>query len=282
VHIGEKVGRVSRALGRLMPNLRGPIEKKRCLYAGIVTSVVLYAAPIWADSLVASRDSRRMFQRWQRVVALRVCSAYRSVSFDSATLLARLIPYELLAAERARIFWRVQDAKEAGTYSVELLDDIKRSERTITQRQWVLFISRPDAAGVRLRDAILPSLNEWMSRPWGGISFHITQLLTGHGCFGVYLNRIGKAASALCPFCSLDDDSADHTIRSCPEWWMDRRELLSVLGPDLSLSGVIRGIVGSREAWIAFAKFAEAVMLKKENAERAKEAIAYGSPEDPG
>jgi len=229
-----------------------------------------------------SRDSRRLFQRWQRVIALRVCAAYRSVSFDSGTLLARLIPYELLAAERARIFWRMQDAKEADIYTAELLEDVKRSERIITQRQWVLFISRPDAAGTRLRDALLPCLNDWMTRTWGNLSFHITQLLTGHGCFGVYLKRIGKTESALCPFCNSEDDSADHTIRTCPEWQSDRNDLTSVLGPDLTLSGIIRGIIGSREGWTAFAKFAEAVMLKKEEAERAKEATAYGSPEDPG
>jgi len=214
-------------------------------------------------------------------MALRVCAAYRSVSFDSGTLLARLIPYELLAAERARIFWRIQDAKEAGVYSLELLEDIKRSERTITQRQWVLFVSRPDAAGKRLRDAILPQLDEWMRRPWGGLSFHITQLLTGHGCFGDYLKRIGKADTALCPFCNTEEDSADHTIRWCPKWQNNRDELVSVIGPDLSLAGIIRGVVGSREGWIAFAKFAEAVMLRKEDAERAKEASAFGSPEDP-
>jgi len=281
-YIAEKVGRVSRALCRLMPNLRGPIEKKRRLYAGIVASVVLYAAPIWADSLVASRESRRLFRQWQRVIALRVCSAYRSVSFDSGTLLARLIPYELLAAERARMFWRVQDAKEQGNYSQDLLEDIRRSERIITQRQWAIFIARPDSAGVKLRDAILPCLNEWMTRTWGGLSFHITQLLTGHGCFGTFLKRIGKAESALCAFCNLEDDSAEHTIWRCPEWGCDRIELVAVLGPDLSLSGIIRGIVGSREGWAAFAKFAEAVMLKKEEAERLKEANAIGSPEDPG
>jgi len=44
-YIDEKVGKVTRALGRLMPNLRGPSEKKRRLYAGIIASVVLYAAP---------------------------------------------------------------------------------------------------------------------------------------------------------------------------------------------------------------------------------------------
>jgi len=60
---------------------------------------------------------------------MRICCAYRSVSFDSATLLARLIPFELLAAERARIFWRAQDAKEIGALTPEMLIDIRRSER---------------------------------------------------------------------------------------------------------------------------------------------------------
>jgi len=51
VHLDGKVGKVSRALGRLMPNLRGPRERKRRLYEGIITSVIMYAAPIWADFL---------------------------------------------------------------------------------------------------------------------------------------------------------------------------------------------------------------------------------------
>jgi len=34
IYIDEKVGKVTRVLGRLMPNLRGPSERKRKLYAG--------------------------------------------------------------------------------------------------------------------------------------------------------------------------------------------------------------------------------------------------------
>jgi len=154
-YLDVKIGKVTRALGSLMPNLRGPQEKKRRLYAGIIELVVMYAAPIWANSLTA--DARRLFRRWQRAIAVRVCCAYRSVSFDSATLLARLIPFELLA-ERARIFWRVQDAKEIGPLTPEMLTDIRRSERIITQRQWVILASRPGAAGVKLRDALVPLL----------------------------------------------------------------------------------------------------------------------------
>jgi len=36
-------------------------------------------------------------------MTIRVCSAYRTVSLDAATLLARL-PFDLLAAEKKNIF----------------------------------------------------------------------------------------------------------------------------------------------------------------------------------
>jgi len=82
-YIGDKVDKVTRALGQLMSNLRGPHERKRRLYANILTSVILYTAPIWADSLAVSMSSRRRFRQWQRAIAVRVCSTYPSVSFDS-------------------------------------------------------------------------------------------------------------------------------------------------------------------------------------------------------
>jgi len=44
-YIDGKVGKVIRALCRLLPNLRGSHERKRKLYAGVIT-VVIYAAPL--------------------------------------------------------------------------------------------------------------------------------------------------------------------------------------------------------------------------------------------
>jgi len=98
----------------------------------------------------------------------------------------------------------------------------------------------------------------------------------------VYLRKIGKADNAVCPFCNLEDDSSDHSIERCPEWQSERDSLVEIIGPDLTLPGIIRGIIGNREGWIAFAKFADAVMFRKEEAERIKEAIADEIPEDPG
>jgi len=281
-YIDGKLHKVIRALGRLMPNLRGPQERKRRLYAGILDSVVLYASPIWASSL--NVDARRLFRRWQRAIAIRVCSAYRTVSFDSATLLARLVPLELLAAERTRIFWRICDAKEENPDGwMEAVNDFKRQERGITQEQWIRLASRPRASGARLRDVLLPHMPAWVNRRWGGLTFRITQLLTGHGCFGNYLYRIGKADTAMCQHCGLDDDSSSHTIESCSAWLDERTVLINAIGPDLSLLCVLGAISTSREAWRAFARFVETVMLAKEDAERAREAaILSPGPFDPG
>jgi len=280
-YLGEKVAKVTRALNRLMPNLRGPMERKRRLYASIVESVILYAAPVWAGSL--NSDLRRLLRQWQRPIAIRVCCAYRSVSFDSATLLARLIPYELLAAERDRVYRRITDAKREGLELDAVVGEIKIQERAITQRQWVMLISRPGAAGVRLRDAVLPCLPAWMCRRWGGITFRMTQILTGHGCFGTFLQRIGKTDTAICPFCNLDDDSSEHTLWSCAEWRTERTDLIGVIGPDLSLAGVIRAITDNKESWSAFSRFAETVMRRKEDAERVREAENLSpGPFDPG
>lgn len=45
-YVSEKVIKVNKALYKLLPNLRGPQEIKRKLYANIVQSVTLYCAPI--------------------------------------------------------------------------------------------------------------------------------------------------------------------------------------------------------------------------------------------
>jgi len=269
-----KVGRITRALGRLLPNLRGSHEGKRRLYANIITSVVMYAALIWAPALAASSDLRSQCRRWQRAIALRTCAAYRSVSWDSATLLSRLVPFELLAMERARSYWRCQDAKELGETSPEVLRDIRIGERIITQRQWVLLLSRPGAAWIRLRDALLPHFGQWMTRSWGGLTFRITQLLTGHGCFGTFLLRIGRS-EVTCAFCGLGDDSPEHTIAECPEWFNERCSLIGAIGPDLSLKNIIKEISSNRGSWLAFSKFAEDVMRQKEDAERAREEMVF-------
>ena len=61
------------------------------------------------------------------------------------------------------------------------------------------------------------------------ISFHLAQLLTGHGCFQNYLWERKRANSPNCIHCEADIDDAEHTIFRCSFWADTRRELSMAL-----------------------------------------------------
>jgi len=83
----------------------------------------------------------------------------------------------------------------------------------------------------------------------------MTQVLSGHGCFGEFLCRIGKERTAECHHCNHPHDSAQHTLKACPAWAAERAELMVAVGADLSLPAVIRAIVRRAGAWKAVSSF---------------------------
>lgn len=70
--------------------------------------------------------------------------------------------------------------------------------------------------------AIQLMLLEWMDRPHGSVLYKMTQVLTGHGCFGENLARIEKKPSPECHYCEAGLDSAQHTLAVCPAWAVKR------------------------------------------------------------
>ena len=91
------------SLARLMPNIGGPRKVKRRLVASVVHSRLLYAARVWAKALKNYAIQRRLFSA-QRLVALRIVSAYRTVSTSAVQGLASVPPMDLLAEERQETF----------------------------------------------------------------------------------------------------------------------------------------------------------------------------------
>ncbi|XP_072766605.1 uncharacterized protein [Anoplolepis gracilipes] len=96
----------------------------------------------------------------------------------------------------------------------------------------------------------------------------MTQVLTGHGCFGEYLCRIGKEGTTACHHCEEVRDTARHTLEKCPAWDTLRRDLCSVVGNDLSLPTMVTKMLGDERSWKAIVFFCEQVMTQKEAAER--------------
>ena len=86
-----------------MPCIGESREAKRRLVASVVHSELLYAAPVWANVLKNHAIQRRLFSA-QRLVALRIDAAYRTVSMSAVLVQASVPPVELLAEERQETF----------------------------------------------------------------------------------------------------------------------------------------------------------------------------------
>lgn len=176
--IEDKVTGISRALMGLMLNSRGPSERRRRLYANVMSSVVLYGAPVWSGALLESRPGLRIIRRLQRRIVIRICIAYRTVSLDAALLLARLPPFEFMAEARATVYERSLAIRISNQPNDELFKNIRREAQVALQDRWRQHIVRRGVASVRTRDAILPNMDAWMARGWGSIYFHMIQLLS--------------------------------------------------------------------------------------------------------
>ncbi|KMQ90731.1 reverse transcriptase [Lasius niger] len=213
-------GRVERIIGtlnRLMPNLRDPDERRRRLFANVVLSVLLYGAPVWGNKLLTSKRHMAL-NRLMCSVAQRVISAYRTVSGNAAFLLARIHSLRFLAPMRKKVYAQLKGLKDEGLYTPKTRDAVKEAEFTDMCERWRTYLERPNTPGEYTKMAVVPHLENWMKRKHGSLSFHLTQILTSHGCFAKFLRRIGKRANDSCDFCG-EEDSAIHTLCECPAWY---------------------------------------------------------------
>ncbi|KMQ91615.1 reverse transcriptase [Lasius niger] len=144
-------------------------------------SVILYGAPVWCDALVSSKSSQRVFNRIQRTLAIRVMSAYRTVSCEAASLLARIPPFYMLATCRRRVYEQIDAQKWRDDWTTQAAKEIKFAESLILERQWKIHLSNPSLYGKHILEVINPNFEEWIARSHGRLGYYLTQFLTGHG-----------------------------------------------------------------------------------------------------
>ncbi|XP_049880463.1 uncharacterized protein LOC126376954 [Pectinophora gossypiella] len=154
----------------------------------------------------------------------------------------------------------------------------REDARDVLFHTWEEALESPNSSR-ELVAAIRPVLRSWVECP-GAPNYHLTQVLTGHGCFGEYLfGVVRREPTAECHHCAGGMvDTARHTREECPAWAVPRAALSAVIGPDLSLPAMIVAMVGSEAAWRAVATFSDAVMSEKEAAERERENSADSLP----
>lgn len=283
-----KAAKVAGTLAKILPNIHGPGRTtRRRLIMSVAESIALYGSPVWFTKSTETKGNRKLLRKTQRISALRIIQAYRTVSTSAALVLAETIPWDLKVEESRRLW------SQGGRGS-------KPKEREITLDAWQAEWSAiPEGdPGAHVRD-IIPNIRAWLQRPGGDIDHFLTQIITGHGNFQTYLHKIGKAPSNLCLHCEQDvpDDPA-HTLLICPKWEDARSSAISgavdssssdrsnhsdeppITLPRDGIKEFVAFITSSVGAWKLGAAVAGAVLRAKSDLNRPKRSHMAGAIDD--
>lgn len=98
---------------------------------------------------------------------------------------------------------------------------------------------------------LIPEIGTWVKRRHGEITFHLTQVLTGHGCFRQYLHRFGHSTSPECPACAGLEETAEHVLFVCPRFRTMRDHMLATCGLDTTPDNLVRRMCKDEVGWNA-------------------------------
>ncbi|KAH8292686.1 hypothetical protein KR054_010467, partial [Drosophila jambulina] len=145
-------------------NTRGPKHTTRKLLASVVISQLLYAAPVWADA-AGTKSYMRGVESTYRLCAIRVASAFRTISDDAVLVLAGLVPLSELVREKADL--RNSLRGHQGPEGVRM---------AWSYASWqVRWDASPKG---RWTHRLIPSIEAWMERKHGQVDFYLTQVLS--------------------------------------------------------------------------------------------------------
>ena len=236
-HACEKASKTYNALARMLANTGGPRSSRRMLLARVITSSLLYGAQIWADALKLQENKRKM-QSVQRLTAMRVISAFRTVSGDAANVIAGMLPVNIAAGEAKRLF--MAKLIESTT------QEDKRRERDMSMQTWQE--SWDSSQKGRWTHRLIPNIEKWTTRKHGELNYHLTQFLTGHGGYRQYLHRFGHDDSPLCRTCGETED-VEHVFTKCPRFLEERRPLPTTPNGGIVAENIVDEMLRSEETW---------------------------------
>lgn len=254
----------AKALAVLAPNIGGAGYMARKLYYKVVESVIMYAAPIWASGLEFSTNVGVLIST-QRSALLKMARAYRTISWDALSILTGQIPLDLLIYEREVIFYR---SKESTNSNEEAGRNLKKIAREDTMARWQKRWETSTKG--RWTYQLIPSIEKWIM--WGPkvLTYHVTQALTGHGCFATYLYKIGKKSTKSCWFCPQETDDPAHSLFTCSRWSVERSRLCHALGVEPRTENIVE-LMSKEEHRGLVIDFITNILREKEEFERKRE-----------
>ncbi len=250
-HAAKKASIITSQLSRLMSNIGGPRQEKRKLLMSTTLNVLLYGAELWADTLTKS-NRRKSLEKVYRTAALRVASAYRTVSGEAVYVISGNTPIDLLAFERKKM-WTL---KKQGTDAAATKEEIKSDTLEQWQARW------EQGRHGRWTARLIRNIKEWSNREHGEVDFYTTQMLSGHGYFRKYLYKMGKVEEPSCIYNDAIEDDAEHTFFKCTRWQTQRNRLYTLVGT-LNADNIITVMLQNEENWKNVKNYIENVLRIK-------------------
>lgn len=115
----------------------------------------------------------RIMAQYQRQIALRVTSAYRTVSGDVLLVLAGIAPMDLMATECADLYEGRQNNWDQ--------TDVRKEARQKLEEAWQIRWSSSEKGELIRR--LIPEIVPWLGRKHGNITYQLVQAFSGHRCF---------------------------------------------------------------------------------------------------
>jgi hypothetical protein len=224
-----------------------------------VHSILLYGAPVWGD-IVSQAKYKGLMEKAQRGVLLRICSGYRTVSTEALQVIGGVMPIELQVRYRVRTV--------GGNKEVAKL--VKQELMQEWEDNW-----KKETGKAKWTKRLIVSVREWVERKHGEVDFHLCQFLSGHGCFGEYLVRIGKEEESRCWFCGLED-SVEHTIFVCVRWAEMRWAAECAVEEKVGVENIVGIMLSGSEKWDAIKRMVSGILVEKEKVERIREREGEG------
>lgn len=247
-----KASKITSQLSRLMANVGGPLQKKRKLLMEACNSILLYGSEIWAGILKINCRAQKLLAI-QRTAALRVASAYRTVSGTAVQVIAGMVPIDIHAEERMKMFILKQSNQLGSSTSVVLRDE--------TIQKWQVRWNSEIQA--RWTAKLIPNIDKWINRNHGDTNYYMTQMLSGHGYFRKYLHKIGKCSTPFCLYeTDLCTDDAEHTFFQCCRWTEHRNAVERQVG-HITVENLTGKMIQDEDSWNAIARYCENVLRRK-------------------
>ena len=134
----------------------GPSSNKRRLLASVFTSILRYGAAAWMPAIKMQRNITKL-KRVQRLSAMRPASAYKTISFEAACVIAGVMPICIVIMEDAECY---QSRKQSRGENLRTIRALHREESLRKwQQEW------DDSTKGRWTHRLIPSIKEWMYRP---------------------------------------------------------------------------------------------------------------------